>query len=194
VIVEAHTVGAEDWTTLPDLNGRTDANVPEQCEQDFLLDLHPWLLHYLTRGDPCLAHGTSGAWNRFTGSSGGWQHVAFDLSAYAGKRVEVSVSYVTDPASGGAGAFVDDTRVTTASGNLDAEGFESGLGPWSIPGPPPGSPANAVDFRRTLSLTNTSSVSTRDSVTLGFGLEQLATDAERATLMGRVVRFLVPRI
>jgi bacillopeptidase F (M6 metalloprotease family) len=36
-----------------------------------------------------------------TGDSGGWQKVAFDLSAYAGGSVEVSISYVTDPASGG---------------------------------------------------------------------------------------------
>ena len=33
--------------------------------------------------------------------SGGWQEVAFDLSAYAGQQVEIVVSYVTDPFTGG---------------------------------------------------------------------------------------------
>ncbi|GGP06897.1 hypothetical protein LDL08_10280 [Nonomuraea glycinis] len=85
-----HTVGQDDWTTLPDLNGSTDSVVPSECEAGFPL-----------AGHPCAATGTSGSWNRFTGNSGGWQPVAFDLSAYAGRQVEVSVSYVTDPGSGG---------------------------------------------------------------------------------------------
>jgi Zinc carboxypeptidase len=195
VIVEAHTVGAEDWTTLPDLNGGTDTAPPDQCEVGFLLALHPWLGHYLTLGDTACANtGTSGSWNRFTGFSNGFHPVAFDLSAYAGKQVEVSISFVTDPASGGFGAFVDDTSVTTTGGTLDAENFETGLGPWSVPGPPPGSPLNPSDFRRSQSLTNISSVSTKDTVTLGFGIEQLATDADRAAVLGKLIRGLVPHI
>jgi hypothetical protein len=47
VIVEAHTPGADNWTTLPDSNGATSNAVPEQCEQGFLLELHPFLTHYL---------------------------------------------------------------------------------------------------------------------------------------------------
>ncbi|WP_067640109.1 immune inhibitor A domain-containing protein [Actinomadura latina] len=129
IIVEAHTAGAEDWTTLPDKNGRTSTTVPEQCEQGYYLDMHPFLGHYLTGGNPCGNTGTSGRWNAFTGNSNGWVPAAFDLSAYAGKKIEVSISYVSDPATGGTGLFVDDTRLTTSAGQLDAEGFETGLGP-----------------------------------------------------------------
>jgi hypothetical protein len=183
VIIEAHTVGADDWTTLPDKGGRTDTDVPAECEAGFLLAMHPWLKHYLTPGTTaCTATGTSGSWNRLTGNSGGWVPVSFDLSAYAGKKVEVSISYVTDPASGGAGAFVDDTKVTTTGGTLDAEGFESGLGPWTTPGPPAGSPASVKDFHRAQGF-GVAAIATPDTLLLGFGLEQVADPAQRDRLM-----------
>ena len=193
VIVEAHTVGADDWTTLPEVNGATDIGVPDACEQDFLLDEHPFLEHYLTRADAttptCTPTGTTGSWNRLTGSSGGWQDVEFDLSAYAGTQVEVSISYVTDPASGGVGTFVDDTRVTV-DGTVTAEGFETGLGAWTVPGAPQGSAGNVSDFRRSQVLVG-SAISTPDSVLFGFGLEQIADPAERATLLGTAVKGLL---
>ncbi|SEF72498.1 Immune inhibitor A peptidase M6 [Nonomuraea solani] len=190
VIVEAHTVGQENWTTLPDLNGGTDTGVPTECEAGFYLAEHPWLLHYLTGGNPCTPTGTSGSWNRFTGNSGGWQQVAFDLSAYAGQQVEVSISYVTDPSTGGVGAFVDDTRVTTSAGTLEAEGFEAGLGAWAIPGPPAGSPTGGGDFVRDQADT-TAAVTTKDTVLLGFGLEQIGGDAERVAALRKMIRYLI---
>ncbi|TMR98973.1 M14 family metallopeptidase [Nonomuraea basaltis] len=190
VIVEAHTAGQDNWTTLPDLNGGTDTGVPTECEAGFYLDEHPWLLRYLTPGNPCTPTGTSGSWNRFTGNSGGWQQVAFDLSAYAGQQVEVSISYVTDPSTGGVGAFVDDTRVTTTGGTLDAEGFESGLGPWATPGPPAGSPTGGGDFARAQA-DKTAAVTTKDTVLLGFGLEQLANDNERNATLKKVMKYLI---
>lgn len=190
LIVEAHTAGQDDWTTLPDLNGGTDSEVPAECEAGFLLDEHPWLLHYLTPGAPCAATGTSGSWHRFTGDSGGWRQVAFDLSAYAGKQVEVSISYVTDPAAGGVGVFVDDTQITTTGGTLAAEGFEEGTGAWSTPGPPEGSPTGGGDFARSQADT-TAAVSTKDTVLLGFGLEQVATHAERTAIMKKIMKSLL---
>src|SRR5262249_50659497 len=153
-----------------------------ECEAGFLLNEHPFLLHYLTPGNPCQSAGTTGTWNSFTAGSGGWVPVAFDLSAYAGKRVEVSIAYVSDPASGGDGLFIDDTKVPTTGGTLDAEGFESGLGPWTIAGAPAGSPGNAGEFVRSRALFS-AAVVTEDTVLLGFGLEQVATPTERATLM-----------
>jgi len=124
-----------------------------------------------------------------TGSSGGLQQVGFDLSAYAGQQVEVVVSYVTDPASGGVGVFVDDTRLTVG-GTTTSEGFETGLGAWSVPGAPEGSPGNASDFRRAQTLVGPA-VATPDSVLLGFGVEQVADPAEREALLGAAVRSLV---
>ena len=192
VILEARTAGAEDWTTLPDLNGRTTSNVPTECAQGYFLAMHPHLRHYLTGGNPCTNTGTSGSWNSFTGSSAGWRQVAFDLSAYAGKQVEVSIAYVSDPATGGTGLFIDDTRLTTTGGQVDAEGFETGLGPWTIAGAPAGSPGNVSEFVRSLAVTDWASATvTRDSVLFGFGLEQVATTAERDALLGRALQHLL---
>lgn len=192
VILEAHTVGAEDWTTLPDKNGQTHTTVPAECEQGYYLAQHPFLKHYLTEGNPCGNTGTSGGWNALTGNSNGWVPTAYDLSAYAGKKVEVSISYVSDSGSGGTGLFVDDTKVTTSAGQIDAEGFETGLGPWSIQGAPEGSPGNGVEFVRAQALIDSvSSVATRDSVLLGFGIEQAKTPAEQRTLMTRALHHLL---
>jgi hypothetical protein len=133
LLVEARTAGQENWTTLPDLGGESTTQIPSECVGGgFLLTMHPFLRHYLggTGTQPCTATGSTGGWNAFTGATRGWTPVSFDLSAYAGQQVEVSISYVTDPGSGGVGAFVDDTKITTTAGVLEAEGFETGAGPW----------------------------------------------------------------
>ena len=44
--VEAHTAGADDWTTLPDLNGHTSQDTGSACPD--WLGLHPFLAHYQT--------------------------------------------------------------------------------------------------------------------------------------------------
>jgi hypothetical protein len=187
VVVEAHTVGQDDWTTLPEAGGLTTTDVPTECEAGFLLEEHPFLLHYLTPGDPCQATGTSGAWNAMTGSSGGWQDTSFDLSAYAGKQVEVSISYVTDPGTGGTGVFVDDTRLSVGGASAESEGFETGLGPWTIGDPPAGSSPGTGRFLRSQSLFSPA-VTTEDTVLLGFGVEQVGSPAERAALLRRAFR------
>lgn len=192
VIVEARTPGGDDYTTLPDKNGRSQPTVPAECEQGYLLAMHPFLKHYLTGGTPCSNTGTSGQWNALTGNSNGWVPTAFDLSAYAGKKVEVSIAYVSDPGTGGSGLFIDDTKVTTTGGQLDAEGFESGLGPWTVQGAPAGSPGNGEEFVRSQALIDSvSAVATKDSVLLGFGIEQARTPGEQRTLMSRALRHLL---
>jgi hypothetical protein len=144
----------------------------------------------VTLGDPCLPTGTSGSWNAITGSSGGWQQASFDLSEFAGQQVEVSISYVTDFAVGGVGAFIDDTSVVVGGAVVEAEGFETGLGPWSVPGPPPGSPPGGGDFKRAQALLSPA-VTTSDTVLFGFGIEQIGSAAERAAVLGRAVRLLL---
>jgi len=110
----------------------------------------------------------------------------------AGQRVEVSIAYVSDPFTGGTGLFIDDTKVTTTGGTLDAEGFESGLGPWANAGAPAGSPGNVSEFVRSRAVIDwTSATVTDDSVLFGFGLEQVATSAERNALMGRALQHLL---
>ncbi|MET7596238.1 M14 family zinc carboxypeptidase [Streptomyces sp. NPDC005481] len=191
-VLEAHTTGAEDWTTLPDAGGATGSAVPAECEAGFLLNEHPFLKHYLTQGaTACTGTGTSGAWNSFTGESDGWQQVEFDLSAYAGKSVEVSLSYITDPSSGGHGLLADDASLVVGGTATATEGFETSLGVWRVPGPPAGSPAVLKDWTRTGALFQTyGGVTTDDTVLLGFGLEHVTAAADRTALLGKALAAL----
>ncbi|MGV9250266.1 M14 family zinc carboxypeptidase [Streptomyces sp. NPDC003697] len=191
-VVEIHTAGADDWTTLPDTASRSGTAVPEECGGGFLVGEHPWLAHYLTLTGPgCTATGTSGSWHSFTGSSNGWQQVEFDLSAYAGRTVEVSLAYVTDPGTGGRGVLADDASLVTAGAVRETEGFETSLGPWKVPGPPAGSPAVLKDWARSGTLFRTyGAVTTDRTVLLGFGLEHVPSAADRAALTRRALRAL----
>ncbi|MET8026121.1 M14 family metallopeptidase [Streptomyces avermitilis] len=191
-VLEIHTTGADDWTTLPEAGGATGATVPAECEAGFLVAEHPWLKHYLTAtAGGCTATGTSGSWNSFTGASAGWQQVGFDLSAYAGKSVEVSLSYITDPGSGGHGVLADDASLVVGGTATQAEGFETSLGAWSVPGPPAGSPAVLKDWARSGALFTTyGAVTTRDTVLFGFGLEHVTAAADRTALIGKALTAL----
>ena len=82
-----------DRTTLVDVNGGTTTTPSAACDQ-YPGGLHTSLLVYAGIG--CEEGTTTGAWNSFTGSSNGWQEVAFDLAPYAGSQGRVSFSYVTD--------------------------------------------------------------------------------------------------
>ncbi len=187
VIVEAHTVGQDNWTTLAEEGGLTTTAVPTECEVGYLLEAHAFLLHYLTPGDPCGNTGTTGSWNAMTGSSDGWQDASFDLSAFAGQQVEVSISFVTDPAFAGSGVFIDDTRVVVGGNVVESEGFESGLGPWTIAEPPPGSSPGTGHYVRSTSLFSPA-VRTPDTVLLGFGAEQVESPGDRAAILRRAFR------
>lgn len=191
-VVEIHTTGADDWTTLPEAGGATSDAVPAECGAGFLVGEHPWLKHYLTvAANDCTATGTSGSWHSFTGASNGWQQVNFDLSAYAGKSVEVSLSYITDPGTGGHGVLADDASLVVGGAVKETEGFETSLGPWSVAGPPPGSPAVLKDWARTGALFQTyGAVTTDRTVLLGFGLEQVTAAADRAALIKKALAAL----
>ncbi len=192
VIIEAHNLTTDTWTTLPDVNGGTTSDVPAECEVGFLLDEHPFLTNYLTLGTPCTAGGAAGGeWHAFTGDSAGWTDVAVDLSAFAGSTVEVSISYVTDPSGGGVGVFVDDTRLIV-DGVTTAEGFEGGtLGAWIAGGPPAGSPPAGGQFVASQQLVQVGAVIvTSDSALLGFGIERLNDPAARAVIVGELIRSL----
>jgi murein tripeptide amidase MpaA len=191
-IVEVHTVGADDWTTLPEAGGATGTAVPAECGGGFYIGEHPWLQHYLTLGaNGCTATGTTGSWNALTGASSGWQQVSFDLSAYAGRNIEVSLAYVTDPGSGGHGVLADDASLVVGGSATETEGFETSLGAWKVAGPPAGSPAVLKDWTRTGALFQTyGAVTTDDTVLLGFGLEHVTSAADRKTLIGKAIASL----
>ncbi|MFD9032429.1 M14 family zinc carboxypeptidase [Streptomyces sp. NPDC059567] len=189
LVVEAHTVGQDDWTTLPDANGGTSTAAPADCGAGYYVQGHPFLARYLTVGeDGCATTGTTGSWNAFTGPSNGWQQASIDLSAYAGKQVVLSISYISDPGTGEMGAFVDDTALVVGGTPGQSEGFETTLGAWSVPGPPAGSPGNGTEWTRSPGLFHSqAAVTTRDTVLLGFGLEHVTSAAQRTSLIRRAL-------
>ena len=194
--VEAHTVGQDDWTTLPDANGHTSQstgpNDPDlaSCPGGWRA-LHPWLDHYQTFDGEgaCTPTGTTGEWNAASGRSAGWEQWSIDLSQYAGKQVEVSIAYASDWSVQGLGAFVDDTTVSTGA----TTSFEDGLGGWTVTGPPPGSGPNSNNWTRTTAagFPEGAAISTPWSIYTGFGIEGISTPAARNAVVGRAVNYLL---
>jgi CubicO group peptidase (beta-lactamase class C family) len=151
VVVEAHTAGEDDWTTLPDLNGHTTTDTGGSCPAGWRT-LHPQLDHYQTRNldGTCSPAGTTGTWNAASGNSGGWQQWTVDLSPYAGQQVEISLGYVSDWGFQALGTSLDDIEVSTGEGSTS---FERGFDGWRVTGPPPGSAPQPNDFVRATSTT-----------------------------------------
>lgn len=194
LIVEAHTVGSDDWTTLPEANGHTGTDTGQSCPAGWADQLHPQLFHYQTlNGDgTCSPTGTTGEWNATSGSSVGVEEWLIDLSAYAGSQVEVSISYVTDWATGDLGIFIDDAVVTVDGAATSESSFEDGLDDWSVLGAPEGSAPNFRDWERVGILFEVASiVSTEDTLLFGFGFEGIESGDERNEVMGRSMEFLL---
>jgi Zinc carboxypeptidase len=188
VFVEAHTVGADDYTTLPDQNGHTGTDTGQSCPAGWNT-LHPHLDHFQTinADGTCSPTGTTGSWNASTGNSGGWQEWSIDLAPFAGKTIELSVSYVSDWATQGLGVFLDDFNLM---GEMTS--FETGLDGWSVTGPPAGSGLNANNFERTTAegFPEGAVIATPDTLYMGFGFEGISDAATRADVMGKAMDFL----
>ncbi|MBG6103483.1 hypothetical protein IW249_003897 [Micromonospora vinacea] len=184
MFVEAHEVRSDDWTTLPDANDKTSTVTGDSCAEGWVEQLHPFLAHY--QGADCSPAGNTGSWNAATGSSGGGKEFVVDLSGYAGKQVEVSITYASDWSTQGLGVFLDDARVLVDGSTVAETSFGSAdLGGWTVAGPPPGSAGNANDWSRgQQALEECSVVVTGDTVYLGFGLECLPP-AARDDLVAR---------
>jgi hypothetical protein len=188
LIVEAHTVGQDDWTTLPDANGHTSTDTGESCT--YWNSIHPFIDHY--QGPDCSPTGTTGTWNAASGKSNGWQGWSVDLSAYAGKQVELSISYVSDGGVQGIGVFLDDAKVTTGGTTISDTSFETDLGGWTVSGPPEGTDRASTDWTRSqTAFEEGAGVVTNDTVYLGFGIEGLTTDAARTSFIKRSMKHLL---
>jgi hypothetical protein len=210
MIVEAHTVGEDDWTTLPDANGHTssDLSADQACTggwsnpDDEANVLHPFLTHYQTfdpaTGD-CSSTGSSGEWNAANGSSSGWQQMEFDLSAFAGKQVEVSITSVSDwgfqqfP-----GVFIDDVEVSTGEGTTSFEDDADPTDGWTVTGAPPddagieGPNVNDWVRRGGLGIKEGATIATEDTLYMGYGFEGITDAATRNQVMQRAVDYLAP--
>ena len=150
VFVEAHTAGMDDWTTLPDQNGHTSQDTGDSCPGGTLpgwRTLHPHVDHYQTRSadGTCSPTGTTGAWHAASGNSGGWQQWTVDLFPYAGKKVEISLAYVSDWGTQGKGTSLDGIDVSTGEGSTS---FEKGFDGWRVTGPALGGAPQPNNFVR----------------------------------------------
>jgi hypothetical protein len=197
VFVEAHPVGSDDWTTLPDANGHTSQNTgpndPDlaSCPAGWH-ELHPFLAHYQTFDGvgACTPTGTTGEWNAASGRSAGWEEWEIDLSAYAGEQVEISLSYASDWAVQGLGNFLDDIQVSHGGGSTS---FETSLDGWTMPGSPEGSAPNPNDYNRTESVgfEEGAVVSTDDTLYFGFGFEGITNASVRNAVMDASINHLL---
>jgi len=178
--VEISQAGSGVWTTLPDVNGLSTTNTGDSCASGWVDQIHNFLANYMDAS--CNPSGLAGQWNAFTGNSGGWKQVEFDLSAYAGQTVELHISYATDWSTQGLGVFVDDIELSGAP----LEDFEAGLGQWQVSTGPSGAINNWV---RTTGegVPEGPALRTSYSVYLGFGFEVIDTADNRNTVMDRVV-------
>ncbi len=72
--------------------------------------------------------------------------------------------------------------------------FEDDLGGWAVTGPPPGSGPNSNNFERTTAagFPEGATITTNDTVYMGFGLEGIATPARRAAVLGAALDYLLP--
>lgn len=188
VVVEAREAGTDNWTTLPDSNGHTAQGTGESCAAGWDA-IHPFVAHY--QGAGCSPTGTTGAWHAATGSSGGWQEWDVDLTAYAGKQVEVSISYITDWGTQGLGVFVDDTQVVVDGAVTAETSFEDGLGGWTPSAPPEGSRVTNNWERSQTAFEEGAGTVTEDTVFTGFGIEGLTTAAMRRDFVAAAMEHLL---
>ena len=116
-----------------------------------------------------------GNWNALTGSTGGWTDWTVDLSAFAGKEVEVSVSYITDWGTLGLGVWVDDAKFVNNGTTIDSTDFEADAGGWAVGAIPEGSDELSRNWtRRGQEFEEGGIVTTNDTVYTGFGFEGLS--------------------
>jgi hypothetical protein len=190
LFVEARTPGGDNWTTLPERNGRTTQATGDSCPEGWR-ELHPHLDHYQTLNPDgtCSPTGTTGEWHAASGDSGGWQLWEIDLSRYAGQEVEISIAYATDWATQGLGVFIDDVTLPTG----ETTSFETDLGGWEVTGPPEGSSPNFNNFTRIAAggFPEGAAVATDDTLLMGFGLEGISDAATRNAVMGRTMQYLL---
>ena len=105
--------------------------------------------------------------------------------AYAGKQVELSISYVSDWGTQGIGVFLDDVSVTADGAVVTETSFEADLGGWTVAGPPEGSAPNINDWARSqLAYEEGAVTATTDTIYTGFGLEGLSAE-KRADFVTR---------
>ena len=188
VFVEAHTVGQDDWVTLP-VTDITSNNTGDSCPEGWF-ELHPWLERY--QGADCSGAG----WNATSGRSPGWEEWTVDLSAFDNANVEVSISYASDWAAQGLGVWIDDIDAPGTGADTD---FETGMAGWAVGDPTElGSDVNPLDWILTTDVGFTEgAVTSMDpsnaafrTLYFGFGFENVDGAPARNEMMDRALDYL----
>lgn len=120
--------------------------------------------------------------------------LAADLTPYAGKTIEIFISYASDWAVQGLGSFIDSVQLPGEA----VESFETPAGDWAVTGPPEGSDPNLNDWVRSEDLgfeeggivSETPPGVSFTTLYFGFGLEGVDGAVARADLMDRSLDFL----
>ena len=209
MIVEAHTVGQDDWTTLPDQNGHTSSDLSndQSCPggwsnpTDAANVLHPFLTHYQTfdRRRARAARQGRPAVERRERQLGRLAAVADrPRRATPGKQVEVSITSLSDwgfqqfP-----GVFIDDIAVSTGEGSTSFEDDGDPMDGWTVPGAPQDPQGieepNRNDWvrRAGLGIKEGSVVRSADTLYMGFGFEGIFGTKPRNAVMERAVDYLL---
>ncbi|MCP4593004.1 MAG: zinc carboxypeptidase, partial [bacterium] len=184
--VEINEVGADAWTTLPDQNGLTAQGTGDSCADGWVDEIHPFLARYMDAD--CNPSGTTGEWHAFNGNSNGWKQVEMDLTAYAGKTVEIHITSASDWGTQNLGVFIDDIEVSGYS----LEDFETGMGPFSVSVAPDSIALNNWTRMEGTSFPEGAAIVSPNSLYLGFGFESVDTAANRAEIMNRVMQYFMP--
>ena len=199
MMVEAHVLDDDGddsndvWTTLPDTNEHTSTDTGLSCPEGLASGsdaVHPFLLHYYN--EECEPTGSTGEWNAHTGPASGWEDWTVDLTPFAGERVELFITNVTDWGTLGLGTWIDDAKLTLDDAVVESTDFESDNGGWE-PAPPP----EGTDFvepapnwtRATQQFTEGGIVGTKDTILTGFGFEGISA-AQRPEFMKRSLKYL----
>ena len=176
----------------------TSNDTGASCPSGWSEELHHHLQHYTTfnpaGAGSCTPTGTTGDWNAASGNSGGWQEWKIDLSAYQGKRVEISIVYATDWGTLTVpGMLVDDTKVTVNGATTHETDFETDQGGWEIPGAHPAGPSsNLNDWIRSQRIFEDAAVTkSAFGLMFGFGLEGVNGEENRRDLMERTLSYLL---
>jgi hypothetical protein len=143
--VEARAAGGDRWTTLADAGRHAMVASAPNCAA--LVERHPFLTHYLTpEGRVCATRGSTGSWHAAFLPSDRYERWTIDLSRYAGRAVELSLTLAGAEGSRYGGVAIDDLTVTGAPGSTSFEADGDPLDGWTVPGAPAGSAPNASDW------------------------------------------------
>jgi hypothetical protein len=164
--VEARVAGTNKWTTLRDSTGHASQDTGLSCPAWHAV--HPFLKHYQSAGGKgrCKPSGSTGEWWAATGASDGWEQWRVDLAEFAGKDVELAITYASDISGQHDGVLLEDIKVSTGEGStsFEPDRQRDRLNGWKVSGAPKGSPENGDDWTAGVSAPRSIGSKVKDSL------------------------------